>query len=321
MILSEEENGIDKEPGVYTDITFDEYTEINAINHSTLTKFMEMSPFHYKFKKENDDLFKDTKAISEGRVIHEAVLEPEKFKEKYIKEPNDWREYREFLTGDEKDYCKRKEREAGKEGEGGFNFLHGSSNAKKKIMQIFENNLGENNEPISAKLLSKCRQIRENLHLNDTCENLFEGAEFEVTLIWIDEETDLKCKGRLDVNSKMRGFACDLKKTKDANPKWIPKDVMKYNYNSQAAFYMDGAEKLGIGDFRAFVWIMVESTEPHYVIPYYTRTNSDWITNGRSWYRKAIEKLNYCRETGDWHGYYDAVNDTFDMYQLPEMFN
>lgn len=313
-------DAIDLEPGIYNDISFDQYKKIDAINHSTLTKFMEESPFHYYYKREKGNLWKSTKALNEGRVIHEAVLEPENFKEKYVKEPNDWRSYEKFMSDQEVEYCEEKEAEAGREGQGGMSFLHGGSNAYGKIMNIFEAKLGDDKEAISPELLNKCRQIRENVKENQACQNLFEGANFEVTMVWIDEETDLKCKGRLDVNSQMKGYACDLKKSRTTNPKWVPNEVMKYNYNSQASFYMDGAEKLGMEKIKAFVWILVEAEDPHYILPYYTRANSDWITTGRSWYKQAIEKLHYCRRTGDWHGFYDAENETYDMFELPEMY-
>jgi len=324
-MFGDKQQTVQKDPGNYTDVPFEEYIKIDAINHSMLTKFMNESPFHFKYKMENG-LYGDTDALAEGRVIHEAVLEPDKFDEKYEEEPNDWRDYKPFLNKKEKNYCERKEVEAGKEGEGGMSFIAKNSNAWNAINQIFLNKLDEKGmEPISTELLWKCRQINNNLGHNEKVQQIFEDSTFEVTMVWIDEETGLKCKGRLDVNSNKKGYACDLKKVRSANPNWFASDVRKYHYNSQAAFYMDGATTLGMEEFKAFIWLACEAEDPFYILPIYTRADgskfgaSEWITSGRTWYRNAIEKLNYCRETGDWHGYHDTANDRFDMFELPEM--
>lgn len=318
-MLADNIDGIDVEPGIYNDITFDEYIRIDAINHSTLTRFMSESPFHFKYKMDNG-LYKVTNALSEGRVIHEAVLEPDKFKEKYVEEPNDWREYKPIMSSYMKKYCKEKEEEAGEKGNGGMYFISKNSKAWKLIDKTFRKKCeDEGKKPISTNLLYKCRQIRKNLKDNTACQKLFEGSKFEITIVWIDEETGLKCKGRLDVNSNMEGYACDVKKTRSTKPFLFAKDVRKYHYNSQASFYMDGAVKVGHEEFKAFVWLACEDEDPFYIQPFYTRVNSDWITKGREWYRNAIEKLHYCKSTGDWHGYHDELNNDFDMYELPEM--
>lgn len=67
-------------PGIYNDISFREYLDIDAVNSSSL-KNMFVSPKKYKHMLDFD---KKTKSMSIGTAAHSAILEPEKFNENYI---------------------------------------------------------------------------------------------------------------------------------------------------------------------------------------------------------------------------------------------
>lgn len=301
---------IQKEPGIYTDIKFDEYKRIDAINHSTLKAFASTCPKIFKYHQDNGTLFKETEALIDGRIIHECILEPDHFDDKYVHTPIEWEPYRDKLPP--KTVKKLEEK--------GDDFMfRKNTNAYKYIQALFKSELKEHQEPLDYLKWYQFREMRKSIQNNTACQKLFEGARFEVTLVWIDEVTGLKCKGRLDIDSEMRGYFADLKTTKSANPKDFYWDARRYNYYSAAAFYMDGAIQLGHKDFKAAMWLAIEKEEPYYVQPFYVRAGSDWIIEGRKWYRKQIEKLHYCKSTGDWHGYHDEINNDFNLYQLPDL--
>jgi hypothetical protein len=65
-----------QKPGVYSDITNDEYHASFGISSTGLKAFGK-SPAHYKAYTEK--AFKETPALRIGKIIHEAILEPEKF--------------------------------------------------------------------------------------------------------------------------------------------------------------------------------------------------------------------------------------------------
>lgn len=302
---------IDMEPGIYEGLTFDQYRRIDAINHSTLKKFSQMSPYQFKYHLDNDSLFPETKALIDGRRIHESVLEQETFKEKYVHYPTKWEPYKEMLPAE---MIKNLKKDPNR-------MFDGRTKECRLIKKLFEGKVKDHQEIIDYTDYYMYEQIRKSVHNNDAFQKLRDGAKFEVTLVWIDKETGLKCKGRLDLDSgeNKRAYFCDLKSAKSANPVEFRKAMWKYNYNSAAAFYMDGAVALGHRPFKAAFWIVVEKKEPWYCHPFYVKANSNWIESGREWYKKWIEKLHYCQSTGDWHKYYDEDNKDFDMYEVPDI--
>jgi hypothetical protein len=314
MSNTETEEKIQMEPGIYEDVDFEDYVKIDAINHSELKAFSQTSPAHYKYNKDNK-ITNETKAKSEGRIYHDAVLEPEKFAKKYVHTPNKWEDYKLILPADE---IKKLEKDRNR-------MFDGRTKANKIIMTAFNGKIEErlkkedHLEVIDYLVYWKAEKIRESIKQNKACRKLLKNARFELTIVWIDPETGLKCKGRIDIDSEMKGFFADLKKTKDAHPFRFARDFRKHNYNSQMAFYADGLEVLGHQKLKAVMIIAVEDYEPFYVQPYYVPMSSSWITEGRRWYRQQMESLHYCKSTDHWHGYYDKHNDDFNLYELPEL--
>lgn len=306
---------IEMEPGVYTDIDFLDYVKINALNHSTLKKFSENSPAHFKYKQDND-IEKETDALSEGRIYHLAVLEPGTYEEKVIHTPKDWRQYEAIF--DSKQTKKLEENPK--------RIFDGRTKEARMINEAFEHKVKElkKDKPdlqvVDYLIYWKAEQIRNALLSNATCKKIISNSVKEVTIVWIDEETGIKCKGRLDCDNEDSGYFADLKKTRDAHPYRFARDFRKHNYYSQFAFYSDGCKTLGHKDLKATIVMAVEDYEPFYVQPFYVKMESSWMSEGRSWYRKQIERYAYCLETNEWHGYYDDMNDSFKMYELPELF-
>jgi len=314
--LSQNANLIEMDAGIYENIPFLDYIRINAISHSELKRFKQQSPLHYKYKVDNE-VKEEKEAFSDGRIYHLAILEPENFEKNVIHEPKDWKKYKMMLPEDE---VKKLEKDPSR-------MFDGRTRANKIIMPAFYNQVEEKRKEnegfivCSWEVYKNALKMRESIMNNPVAEKLFHNGRTEVTLVWHDRETGLKCKGRLDIDNEDKHYFADLKKTKSARPYDFAYDFKKYGYYSQFAFYKDGAEELGHKEIKAAICLAVEDFAPFYNHTFYVKSDSSWFEKGREWYVKAIEELHYCITTDEWHGYYDKKNDSFKMYELPNLFD
>lgn len=303
---------IQMEPGVYKDIPFEDYVKIDAFNSSMLQKFMEESPLHFKYKLDNDLLYPDTDVLRIGRIVHEKILEEDEFKKKYVCEPRNWKEYERYLTDKAKKDFEEKP----------HYISMSNTNAYKELHKIFngmtKQQLGHDNfEVLRGKEWDMLNSIYNNFHKNNRLSSVLKDSETELTVVWIDNITGIKLKMRIDINPQIEGYFADIKTTRSANPKWFEKDFEKNGYDFQFAMYADGYESI-FEPLKYIVFIAIEKEEPYYIHPFYLSRDSNWFRIGRYKYRDAIEKLNYCIKSGEWDGYYDEKNDSYEMYQMGE---
>ena len=95
---------------------------------------------------------------------------------------------------------------------------------------------------------------------------LLEGAATERTLIWIDMETGVRCKARLDALSPLGG-PIDIKTAADASPHGWRKSAERLMYHIQAAHYLAGCRALGL-PAECMPFIVIESAPPFIVEVY-----------------------------------------------------
>lgn len=122
----------------------------------------------------------------------------------------------------------------------------------------------------------------------------------ELTLIWDDEETGLRCKARVDHEPGKRVLA-DLKKTADVNR--FRNQIVDLSYDVQAGWYVQGARACGL-DPDTFVFIAVEAEPPYavkcgYLLP-------EWLAWAETEARRLLHLVKECRET-----------QCFPAYQIP----
>lgn len=132
---------------------------------------------------------------------------------------------------------------------------------------------------------------------------LAEGRS-ETSVFWVDEETGLYCKCRPDrIPDGDHGVIVDVKTTQSADKRAFANTVNRYGYDRQAAFYIDGFNKVCSGKVDAFIFIAVEK-DPPYKVGCFTLSEGD-IGVGRSKYRELIAKEKGCRDVGVWPHYDD----------------
>lgn len=130
----------------------------------------------------------------------------------------------------------------------------------------------------------------------------------EQSLFWVDDESGVWCRARLDWQPSPRNgrlIVPDLKTTVSADPDHIQKAVHGYSYHQQAAFYVDGVKALGLADDPAFVFVFVEKAPPYLITVVQLDPVAEQI--GRERNRRAIDVFRRCTETGHWPGYTDDI--------------
>src|SRR6185436_19223870 len=98
---------------------------------------------------------------------------------------------------------------------------------------------------------------------------LFSRGKPEQSLFWVDDETGVWRRSRLDwlpdANSwNGRVVIPDLKTADHADPESFGRALHNYGYASQAAFYVDGVLALGLAEDAAFVFVVVEKEQPYH---------------------------------------------------------
>lgn len=146
------------EPGIYKDVSFADYLEIEAVSNSYLSKFS-ISAAHAKAYADGER--KESEAMKLGTVYHTMVLEPAKFVDQYAIEP-----------------VVNKRTNAGKD----------------ELAKFAEENAGK--EIVSQDTVDLVAAMVESLTGNELALSYLTGGETELTIVW--ECEGVLFKGRID---------------------------------------------------------------------------------------------------------------------------
>jgi exodeoxyribonuclease VIII len=260
-------------PGVYPDVPMGTYHRWNAVSNSRLTK-LDRSPAHLlAYLQEPPD---DTKALAEGRAIHCAVLEPDFFPTRYTAGPD----------GDRR---------------------------TKAVKEQWDALLGQYGEGYVLKpdRYDACMRIRDTVHAHPAIGTLLRRVyACELSIRW-DGATSagkpVPCKARFDaVTSFAGGAILDLKSTRDAALRAFERAIFSFGYHRQGAFYLDGAESVGI-EAKHYIIIAQEKDVPYAAAAY--RLREDALEAGRAELQRLLDRYRECSTTGIWPAYSDDVVD------------
>lgn len=243
-----------------------EYRAIDALAQSDLAWF-KYSPQHYFRRKE---LRPETPAMRFGTIFHTAILEPNKFKENYLTEP-------ETVTIDGKtlDLNKRiaKHRD----------YLEAWRLDHSDKMILSEKDA----ENLTGMLL--------NIGKDKELVSLIEMGSPECVVTW--EYRGRACKAKADLwipDSKYGPLVIDFKKTQDASESGFTRSIYNYNYGLQSAWYLEGFEA------SRFFFVAVEEKSPNAIGKWDAEL---WLEHGKLTMDRYIDKLEECERTGLWPWY------------------
>jgi hypothetical protein len=126
----------------------------------------------------------------------------------------------------------------------------------------------------------------------------------EQSLFWLDDETGVWCRARLDwLPSPRNGrlIVPDYKTCRSANPEHLQRTIYDYGYFIQAFWYLDGVKALGLGDDPAFVFCAQEK-EPPYLVTVF-EVDSTALELGQRQSNEARQIFAQCASSGVWPGY------------------
>ena len=183
-------------PGRYAGVPEGDYFALPALNASTL-KHMGRSALHCKAEMTAADR-PDTEAQKVGRLVHCAVLEPDRFAASYCQAPQA-EDHPEALA----DHAAYKARAK----ELGLKVTGTKGDLKARILEadpeavFWEDHAAQlvgEREPLKADHWFLAQSIIESIAANAKAAAALSKGAAEETLVWHDEPTGLLCKGRLD---------------------------------------------------------------------------------------------------------------------------
>jgi exodeoxyribonuclease VIII len=254
------------EPGVYPGLSFAEYYDIRAANHSTLEGFTR-TPRHARERTIHPP--ESTPDLALGHGFHVFTLEPDRFMAEYAVAPK----------------CNRRYKEG------------------QAIWAKFEaENPGK--VAVDEDEFRNYYAMRQSIMEHPTARELMGGGRGvnELTIVWRDSHTGLLCKARIDRLGELGSwpFIVDLKTTRDAAERPFSRDVAQYGYHRQLAWYREGLDVLRPGLRRCAI-VAVEKTPPFCVAVH--ELDERAIEQGAREVRHHINTYWDCVRSGEWPGY------------------
>lgn len=248
-------------------------------------KLMLRSPAHFKHWCDNPDQDKSSPALTFGRALHCAVLEPEVFEATYMVLPADapQRPTAAMLGA--------KKRSPESEARCAWWAAWDADNAGRIMLP--------------ASDYDRVQGMAESARQHPVARGLLAGGDREVTFRWQDEETGLACKSRADLYAPGE-FLMDLKSCRDASPEGFARAVAGYYYDLQQAHYLSGIRACG-DSIRWFVFLAIESEAPYVAQPHILDVRAE--ERGWNLRQKAIARQAECLKSGVWPGYSDRLNE------------
>lgn len=278
-------------PGVYRNVDFDEYCSWDAINHSKLQR-IDKSPLHCLHAPS----FESSAAVRLGQLVHTGQLEPDSLGSRYTVMPQFELDVANTTAKGERStstvtaYVKtqRAEWEQAAEAEG-------------RII-------------VSAAEFAKLQNCLDAVCQCPDAVQCLSTDQVEVSIVWHDRHTGLRCKARIDAVQGNR--LVDLKTKEDSSSSPMPIDfeysLWSYNYYTQAAWYRQGWKEL-TGDTLPFWFVVVSTTAPSQCIA--APVGQMTLQAGEA---KNLERMSLyaeCKRSGVWPGYESPA-----VFELPERY-
>ena len=127
-----------------------------------------------------------------------------------------------------------------------------------------------------------------------------QGSRHEASAFWKDPGTGLLCKARPDILHPS-GMIIDIKTTDDASPYEFSKQILKYRYHVQAAWYLNGVTRSAGRLYDQFVFVAIEKKPPYAIAVYVAPERM--IAQGQEEYTKDFQAYARCMRESHWPSY------------------
>lgn len=256
--------------GIYKDLSNEDYHKDPAISRSGVMDFLE-SPYKYWSNRLTDKkpIKEETEAMAFGTAFHTLMLEPEKFVDNYIVEPE-----RVFLKYD------------GKE----------AYEAYKKLLEDIK---ASNRKIISLEISEQLMEMRNSLLMHAEARQLIEDATYEESYFWEDEHTGIMLKARPDIIHD--NMIVDLKTCKSADTRTYQRSMVDGGYHIQGAMCLEAIRQLSDKNINTVINICVEKEYPYQVGIKIIGASA--LEIGHAKFKQALLDIKACADTNMWPSY------------------
>jgi hypothetical protein len=277
LILAASEKPIDPDVGIYEDVPFEEYQQWNCFSKSMVSSALKSGQHLQNFVNNG----KKSKALGFGTLVDTLVLEPHLLGELFVIQPATYSTTK--TTG----------RAPNKKTETITKPWNLNSKTCKEIQQKI---LESGKSIVKQEDLDRAKAIQHALFSCEEAAVSITAGKKQVSMVWVDPETGVKCKGRIDILTN--GTIDDLKTSIDASPDAFSRAIGKFFYFVQAGAYTEAYELL-TGETRDFRFIVAE-TSGETEIPEVALYDLDHesIIAGRLMFKRALRNVKHWLEHG-----------------------
>jgi hypothetical protein len=292
------------------------------ISPSSVGHFYE-SPAHYESAVILKEM-EETDAMAFGTAMHMAILEPEKFKQRYVAEivPPDG-------------VLKTQDDMKGVLANAGAKTSGSKAEQKSRIIDLGLKNLFYDDwltshmagrELLSEKEWRSCERLKDRVKANPKLQYMITDGDAEMKAWWLHKRTNTIISMRLDYVKRFRnpiggcvGVIADVKKVPKGNCRRFKFERLLWERKMflQAAMYVDGMEQL-TGEKWMFIWVAGEQNMP-YPVQGFT-ADFGLLEAGRNEYNKAIDGILDCYKRSHWPCYSEElINTTLPKYAWDQL--
>lgn len=274
--------------GIHYGVPFADYLRIDAISNSGALSKIRRSAAYYRATKDDDRA--GTADMRVGSVVNDLVLCPEVFESRIV------------VCGP----CCGTLQKGGLCGNNGKVVVDGLSYCGKHAPD------GAEPDPritVTEEQLARAQDMATAVLTDPDASALLKRCGLrEVTLVWTDPATGLRCRGRIDAVEETtspfnRPKMLDLKKSIKAHPDHFPAEIMRRNYHGQLAFYDSGWHALtGTHTEPHIIAVNDQKGDDVHEVGTY-QIIADAIEAGRDANRRGLAFIRACQDSGQYPGF------------------
>ena len=244
-----------------TDVSHQTYIAHEAISQSELGTVTEMSPFHYKFKK-NAPPWKQTPDMLIGSATHKIFFEPEEFDDEFVCAPE----------------------------------LNLRTKVGKAEMSEFQDHIKSTGRSVlTFEQMATVRAIGAALHSQEHVMKWIKDGVAEKSIFRHYNGQILKT--RPDYYIRKSNVIIDLKTCRDITYNGFMRSVIQYRYHVQAAAYTDSIAHF-VGEPPRFLNLCIEKKPPYACVIY--ELEPSFLMVGRAEYIRALSIIKECEDNNSW---------------------
>jgi exodeoxyribonuclease VIII len=218
-----------------------------------------------------------------GQLAHAAILEPDALSTRYIVVPED---APRRPTAAQWNAAKPNE----------------SSRAAMAWWTEF-NARAEGREIITAEEWATASAQLTAIRANPALADILRSGESEVSLFWVDPDTGLACKARIDWLAS-DGRVLELKTAADESPNGFGRAAARMRYDLQRAHYLSGLLACGI-ESPSWTWAAVSNEAPALAVAY--DLTAELEMQSFEDHAELMQSLAQCEASDNWPAYGNGI--------------